>query len=590
MTEIIVDPAGGGDYTTIQGAADVAVGSDRVRIKAGTYTEQVKPANSGSSGNYITYEPFGNGDVIVDGEDSRAYCVWLNGKDYHKFQNFRITRATTTALLVSVGSDYVTVADMTVDNSIKGIHFAATTGATITNIIVRDCAISQIEKHGIWLEHKVYDVVIANNIIDYPGTNVDAALGMGIEVNDEFGGQFEDGPRDVEIYGNEISNGRDHGIRVAHCQRIFIHDNHCHLNGFAGIQIEIDANNIIVRDNISEYNSQLSNNDTGIWVDSTYNCIVEGNIARYNCRGIVVAGSEQVIVRKNSVYGNKEGSAHNLRSTGLSVDGRFLTEQIPTPEIAETVRISFIHNNLFNNGHADNINGSGIAVGQYDDADQMKEAIFKNNIVSSSAGSYDLNIHAEVTGHILDFNCYYNTRDFLADNQGSDENWADWKANSGQDASSILSDPLLTEMTNGHLGILRGSPCLGGGAPLTTAASAGSGTNITVNESMYFTDGEGITSGDEIIVGSNLVRVTEVDYGNNIITVDKSISWASGDNVSYPYSGSGPDIGAYEYLAEDAGADITTYDQTAPQKRVIVSFPQWQPERRPYEPVYRGKK
>jgi len=43
------------------------------------------------------------------------------------------------------------------------------------------------------------------------------------------------------------------------------------------------------------------------------------------------------------------------------------------------------------------------------------------------------------------------------------------------------------------------------------------------------------------------VRITNVDYDNNKITVERSISWNKGDGVSLPYSGSHPDIGAYEF-------------------------------------------
>lgn len=55
-------------------------------------------------------------------------------------------------------------------------------------------------------------------------------------------------------------------------------------------------------------------------------------------------------------------------------------------------------------------------------------------------------------------------------------------------------------------------------------------------------------AGDLIKVGSNNpVRVVSVNYDTNTITVNKNISWNIGDNVSYPYSNSAPDIGAYEY-------------------------------------------
>ena len=40
---------------------------DTVYIVAGTYHETVTPANSGTAGAPITYEPYDGGDVVVDG-------------------------------------------------------------------------------------------------------------------------------------------------------------------------------------------------------------------------------------------------------------------------------------------------------------------------------------------------------------------------------------------------------------------------------------------------------------------------------------------------------------------------------------------
>ena len=70
-----------------------------------------------------------------------------------------------------------------------------------------------------------------------------------------------------------------------------------------------------------------------------------------------------------------------------------------------------------------------------------------------------------------------------------------------------------------------------------------------MRDARYFNDGYGISgvAGDTIMVGGSTVMVTDVNYSANTITVNKSISWNSGDGVSYAYSGSKPDIGAYEY-------------------------------------------
>ena len=91
------------------------------------------------------------------------------------------------------------------------------------------------------------------------------------------------------------------------------------------------------------------------------------------------------------------------------------------------------------------------------------------------------------------------------------------------------------------------SPCIDDAAWLTLCNGGGSGTSITVDDSRYFYPGYGVINGDEITVGTDDVIVTDVNYGTNVITVTPSITWSDNDPVSLRYSGSAPDIGAYEY-------------------------------------------
>ncbi|GAF93190.1 unnamed protein product, partial [marine sediment metagenome] len=65
---------------------------------------------------------------------------------------------------------------------------------------------------------------------------------------------------------------------------------------------------------------------------------------------------------------------------------------------------------------------------------------------------------------------------------------------------------------------------------LTTTASAGSGTQITVNDADYFCDGFGIVDGDlmQLEGKTQTARIINIDYDNNIISVDSSLDWYSG--------------------------------------------------------------
>jgi hypothetical protein len=82
---------------------------------------------------------------------------------------------------------------------------------------------------------------------------------------------------------------------------------------------------------------------------------------------------------------------------------------------------------------------------------------------------------------------------------------------------------------------------------MTLTYNSGSGRVVGVEDARYFTDGFGIGPGDYIKVGTNgIARVTHVDYAANSITLDTDVSWNKGDAVGFAYSGSAPDMGAFE--------------------------------------------
>ncbi|MCP4257101.1 MAG: right-handed parallel beta-helix repeat-containing protein, partial [Planctomycetes bacterium] len=43
-------------------------------------------------------------------------------------------------------------------------------------------------------------------------------------------------------------------------------------------------------------------------------------------------------------------------------------------------------------------------------------------------------------------------------------------------------------------------------------------------------------------------QILDIDYsaGNNVIILDRQVSWSNGEKVSLYYQGTAPDIGAYE--------------------------------------------
>jgi parallel beta-helix repeat protein len=114
----------------------------------------------------------------------------------------------------------------------------------------------------------------------------------------------------------------------------------------------------------------------------------------------------------------------------------------------------------------------------------------------------------------------------------------------------VTASPLFVSESGRDLRLQSGSPQIDAASFLTTAASAGSGTSLRVADASYFYDGFGILgeTGDTIQLAGQTQRavVVAVDYATNVLTLDRSLTWTSGQGVTLAYDGSAPDMGAYE--------------------------------------------
>jgi PKD repeat protein len=117
---------------------------------------------------------------------------------------------------------------------------------------------------------------------------------------------------------------------------------------------------------------------------------------------------------------------------------------------------------------------------------------------------------------------------------------------------NIENNPEFEDLNHHNFRLRSDSPCIDNGGFLTRTTTQNNGSQIPVEDAGYFTNGMGVISGDLIQLEGQpqTARITSVDYNNNRITVDKHLSWTMGQGVSLVYSGSSPDIGAYEYSSQ----------------------------------------
>src|SRR5262249_39204070 len=121
------------------------------------------------------------------------------------------------------------------------------------------------------------------------------------------------------------------------------------------------------------------------------------------------------------------------------------------------------------------------------------------------------------------------------------------------DAGSILSTASDAAVFMNAAGrdyhLVSGSPAVDAGTPLTCTVGSGTASKtLTVERASYFQDRyAGLIQPDQIVVGANPpVAIVSIDDDANTITVASALSWASGDPVTLPFSGTAPDDGAWE--------------------------------------------
>ncbi len=90
------------------------------------------------------------------------------------------------------------------------------------------------------------------------------------------------------------------------------------------------------------------------------------------------------------------------------------------------------------------------------------------------------------------------------------------------------------------------SPGVGAGVFLTQVVGSGTSNRVVVQDSLYFSDGNGLIPGDTIQLQGSTLRSTivSIDRGSNTLTLSSPITFKAGQGVALPYKAAAPDIGA----------------------------------------------
>lgn len=501
-------PGGGGDFTTISGCAAVAVAGDTCQIFAGTYTENISPANVGTSTLPIAYRTNQGDLVTINGNWSLPSNVsgsWIiiTGAAKQPLMENGVINWAGGYMQHSV-FQYITATSSSGNACFGGNGWYSSNTATsfnqFLNITVSNCggspATAGFEMEG---NDNLFDGIICSHQ----------------QSCYQIAGQF-----------NVIRNSR-YGPTVAG-----------DLGGAHSQPIE------------SSLDCTGGPGHADI-AGGTQHLLVENNYSN-GWRG---PNSHALILNTDAASPPCGSTANVIRLTSAMESGSYLMQGQSSPA-------QYYYNIASSNTQLDNTGGPGGGKDREDlqcDPNSpncvVKNSIFYNNWSTTAPPDYCLFLD---TG--------YTENNNLCDNVGT-STWVGPLANSGSntyDASDIFnSDPLFQNSTS-NLQLQIGSPASGAGSSLTAAVGAGTGsTSLVVADSNYFFAINGSTpnsvipgvQNDWIRIGTSiLVQLCGISYSTNTLTLCTAESWVNNEPIYLARDSNGnllitgtsnPDMGAF---------------------------------------------
>jgi hypothetical protein len=265
--------------------------------------------------------------------------------------------------------------------------------------------------------------------------------------------------------------------------------------------------------------------------------------------GIEMSDAAYEVVRYNRFI--------NDAYTGLQIYGGKSTDDTNAPlSLTNAISISnYVYNNTFAyNGFGQRYFTNYTIAGIPNGVSDLWEYKALLGTVNTSSNFYVNNLF---------YGCY-NTN--VSANDGWNVDFARW-ANNLTNVNPLFINTAVPGgefiLTPPDVHLASNSPAIDAGTWLTTITSVdGTGTNFTVFDPNYFfaglTASSRTISGDTIQLqgATNTAVITAIS--GNMITVNTSLTWTNGQGLSLPYSGTAPDAGAYEYymVASPTGLQV----------------------------------
>jgi hypothetical protein len=351
--------------------------------------------------------------------------------------------------------------------------------------------------------------------------------------------------------------------------------------------------NWIHHNDISEYGyytSSTAKRDL-FYVNGNYN-LIEDNQIYWGGHNAMTVRSARNLIRNNLLHNEEwyprsnpewgkrvsvitDPSSNRANGWNLVEGNRYCFAGWPPDRNAAPALKIGSSNNIVRKNIFYHAKGAGIqfaTLNEYPHADYnyiYNNVFFYNGIEGDRAIRFNSNLNP-INGNIIINNILYENILNGYGNSGGNtivNNWEDWNDGNPGFVDAVpakTTDPFDWDYPDFRLSST--SNAINAGAFLTTTRSAGSGTQIPVQDAHYFFDGWGMAQeipdadiqGDLIQLEgqTQTARITNINYNTNTITVDTSLSWTSGQGLSLAYKGSKPDMGAFEFGSGQAGCSL----------------------------------
>lgn len=475
-------------YKSLASAASIAIAGDIVEIRGGSYNESLNPGNSGNSSSPITFRAYNNENAIITGS-SLTPAIDISDRSYLILEGLEVTNVR--RWLYAVNSHHNIIRN----NSFSGANDSGGSSKT-----------------GLFFQEATYNKILDNVIDDSTQDNIALIKS------------------DNNIVANNTITNAAHTLWAIKCGNRNVIRNNYFYNPEQKIGEIYDCDDVGFDHEFFLHNSTKRNIvENNIFAkSSSYYSPSGGNGIQYS--------AQNGIIRFNVFYENNVG----------------LGMQHYSPEALYNYSNRVYHNTFYNN-LCGGVSTTDPSTPDYSDNLFVNNIFYKNH-ECGGVSPYQLVYRNGLGGFQFISNNLFSgvpADSLIGAWQGSGNTLQWFETNyPGLFSSNLEISPDFVNESSYDFRLNPSSPMVNAGRFLTSTTNSGSGSTITVQDANYFYDGFGIEgeTGDyaRLEGRDDILEIISVDYTNNKVTVNKQVTWTAGQGFSLEYTGTAPDLGAYE--------------------------------------------